>query len=95
MTDKVLSRLRLKSLGFIFQSFNLDRSALGLRERRVPRMVLAGAKVAEARERVECGLTTRSGLTAHRHHRVTHLSGDCSGSGSRSRARSPTRRRWC
>lgn len=72
-TDKVLSRLRLKSLGFIFQSFNLIE-VLSVYENIEYPMILAGAKAAAARERVEW-LIEEVGLTAHRHHRVTRLSG--------------------
>jgi putative ABC transport system ATP-binding protein len=72
-TDKALSRLRLKSLGFIFQSFNLIE-VLSVYENVEYPMILAGAKAAAARERVEW-LIDEVGLTAHRHHRVTQLSG--------------------
>ena len=72
-TDKALSRLRLKSLGFIFQSFNLIE-VLSVYENVEYPMVLAGANAAEARQRVEW-LIEEVGLTAHRQHRVTHLSG--------------------
>jgi putative ABC transport system ATP-binding protein len=72
-SDRALSRLRLKSLGFIFQSFNLIE-VLSVYENVEYPLVLAGAKPAEARERA-AWLIDEVGLTPHRDHRVTHLSG--------------------
>ena len=72
-SDNALSRLRLSSLGFIFQSFNLVE-VLTVHENIEYPLTIAGARPADARERVEW-LMEQVGLTAHRSHRVTHLSG--------------------
>src|SRR5262245_55933413 len=72
-SDKALSRLRLSSLGFIFQSFNLVEVLTVFENIEYP-LTIAGARPADARERV-AWLMEQVGLTAHRHHRVTHLSG--------------------
>jgi putative ABC transport system ATP-binding protein len=72
-SDNALSRLRLASLGFIFQSFNLVEVLTVYENIEYP-LTIAGARPAEARERVQW-LMERVGLTAHRNHRVTHLSG--------------------
>ena len=72
-SDKALSRLRLASLGFIFQSFNLVEVLTVYENIEYP-LTIARAQPSEARERVEW-LMEQVGLTAHRSHRVTHLSG--------------------
>jgi putative ABC transport system ATP-binding protein len=72
-SDAALSRLRLASLGFIFQSFNLVE-VLTVAENIEYPLTLAGVRRSKARARVEW-LMAQVGLTAHRHHRVTHLSG--------------------
>src|SRR5262245_43314440 len=72
-SDKALSRLRLSSLGFIFQSFNLVEVLTVYENIEYP-LIIAGAGPPEARERVQW-LMEQVGLTAHRTHRVTHLSG--------------------
>ena len=72
-SDRALSRLRLASLGFIFQSFNLVE-VLTVAENIEYPLTLAGARRSAARARVEW-LMEQVGLTGHRDHRVTHLSG--------------------
>jgi putative ABC transport system ATP-binding protein len=72
-SDKALSRLRLTSLGFIFQSFNLVEVLTVYENIEYP-LILAGAKPTAARQRIQW-LMEQVGLTAHRNHRVTHLSG--------------------
>jgi putative ABC transport system ATP-binding protein len=72
-SDNALSRLRLASLGFIFQSFNLVEVLTVYENIEYP-LIIAGAKPAVARERVQW-LMEQVGLTAYRSHRVTHLSG--------------------
>jgi putative ABC transport system ATP-binding protein len=72
-SDAALSRLRLKSLGFIFQSFNLV-DVLTVYENIEYPLIIAGVRSSAARDRV-AWLMEQVGLTAHRNHRVTHLSG--------------------
>jgi putative ABC transport system ATP-binding protein len=72
-SDDSLSRLRLSSLGFIFQSFNLV-DVLTVYENVEYPLTIAGVRPSRAKERVEW-LLESVGLTSHRNHRATNLSG--------------------
>ena len=71
MSDKALTRLRRKHIGFVFQSFNL-LPTLSAEENVLLPLTIAGRKV--PRETVDA-LLERVGLTERRRHRPSELSG--------------------
>ena len=73
LSDRALSHLRLRSIGFIFQSFNL-LAALTAQENVEVVMRLAGASKKEAREKAG-GLLTDLDLAKRLTHRPADLSG--------------------
>jgi len=73
MGDDDLSDVRLRRLGFIFQSFNLLPQLTVLRNIELP-LYYQGWSLEESRERAR-ELASRVGLESRLHHRPTELSG--------------------
>jgi putative ABC transport system ATP-binding protein len=73
LSDDALSKLRLKNLGFIFQSFNLVEVLTVFENVEYP-MRISNVPPAEAKTRVDW-LLEHVGLAEHSHKRVTDLSG--------------------
>jgi putative ABC transport system ATP-binding protein len=73
LSDNALSKLRLKNLGFIFQSFNLVEVLTVFENVQYP-LSISNVPGPQAKERVEW-LLEHVGLSEHRHKRVTDLSG--------------------
>jgi len=73
-SDEVLSYLRLKKLGFVFQTFNLLSSFNALENVCLP-MVLAADKNSEAREKRATGLLKKVGMGERLDHVPSQLSG--------------------
>jgi putative ABC transport system ATP-binding protein len=73
LSDDALSKLRLKNLGFIFQSFNLVEVLTVFENVQYP-LSISNVPGPQAKERVEW-LLEHVGLSEHRHKRVTDLSG--------------------
>ena len=73
LDDDALSRIRNRTIGFIFQSFNLFPQLTVLENVEVP-MIYAGVPAGERRRRA-AALIARVGLTPRAAHRPTQLSG--------------------
>ena len=73
MSDQKRSRYRAKSMGFIFQAFNLIPVFTASENVELP-LLLAGVAPAEARQRADQTLE-RVGLGHRQHHRPNELSG--------------------
>jgi lipoprotein-releasing system ATP-binding protein len=73
MTDNVRTRLRLRSIGFVYQFHHLLPELSALDNVALPALI-AGAKRAAARERAE-ELLTRMGLSERMQHQPAQLSG--------------------
>ena len=73
MGDDALSEIRLRYLGFIFQSFNLLPQLTVRRNIELP-LYYQGWSADRSRERA-CELAARVGLESRLHHRPTELSG--------------------
>ncbi|MGE0597479.1 MAG: ABC transporter ATP-binding protein [Hyphomonadaceae bacterium] len=73
MNDEGLALFRNRTIGFVFQSFNLLPRLTALENVELP-MIYAGTPPAERREQAEL-LLTRVGLGARMGHRPTQLSG--------------------
>ena len=74
LSDKQLTRLRLFSIGFIFQSFNLVPVLSAFQNVEFPLLLQKGIGRAERTERVQ-SLMQEVGLGDHVHHRPGELSG--------------------
>jgi len=73
LNDEDLAEFRNRTVGFVFQSFNLLPRVSALENVELP-MIYAGVEPKERRERA-AELLTRMGLGARMHHRPTQLSG--------------------
>ena len=73
LDDDALSRIRNRTIGFIFQSFNLFPQLTALENVEVP-MIYAGVPAGDRRRRASA-LVERVGLTPRASHRPTELSG--------------------
>ena len=73
MDDDQMSELRLRELGFVFQSFNLIPSLTALENVMLP-MSIAGVPEKKAEERARA-LLQRLGLKGREHHKPSELSG--------------------
>jgi len=73
-SDEVLSFLRLKKLGFVFQTFNLLSSFNALENVSLP-MVLASEKASKEREKRATSLLNRVGMGSRLDHVPSQLSG--------------------
>lgn len=74
LTDKELTNLRLHTIGFIFQSFNLVNVLSVMQNVEFPLLLQRTLSEKERRERV-LGLLERVGLQAYAQHRPNELSG--------------------
>jgi putative ABC transport system ATP-binding protein len=74
LSERELTRLRLDTIGFIFQSFNLVGVLDVFRNVELPLLLQRVLSAAERRERV-LSLLDRVGLREHAHHRPSELSG--------------------
>ena len=74
MTERELTNLRLHSLGFIFQSFNLVPVLDAYQNVEFPLLLLSGISASERKDRVKSMLDA-VGLGSHGHHRPSELSG--------------------
>jgi len=74
LSDDGLTELRLNTLGFIFQSFNLMPVLDVFQNVELPLMLKGGFSKAERRERV-MGVIESVGLGKHSHHKPSELSG--------------------
>ncbi len=74
LSDRALTDLRLHTLGFIFQSFNLVSVLSVFQNVEFPLLLLGGMSSKERRERVNTMLE-RVGLLTHSKHRPNELSG--------------------
>ena len=74
LSEKALTRLRLNTIGFIFQSFNLVSVLNVFRNVELP-LLLQGHLDKAAREKRVRGLVEQVGLDAHIRHRPNELSG--------------------
>lgn len=74
LSDTSLTSLRLKKLGFIFQSFNLIPVLDVFQNVEFPLLLQGGVSSAERKERVESEIK-RVGLGQYIHHRPNELSG--------------------
>jgi putative ABC transport system ATP-binding protein len=74
LNDKGLTELRLRKLGFIFQSFNLVAVLTLFQNVEFPLLLQGGMTPAERKQRVDA-ILDRVGLTAHAKHRPSELSG--------------------
>jgi putative ABC transport system ATP-binding protein len=72
--ERALTRLRLNTIGFIFQSFNLVGVLDVFRNVELPLLLQGKLSGAERKERV-VALLDRVGLREHAHHRPNELSG--------------------
>lgn len=73
LDDEALAEFRNRTVGFVFQSFNLLPRVSALENVELP-MIYAGVEPKERRERA-ADLLTRVGLGARMHYRPTQLSG--------------------
>jgi putative ABC transport system ATP-binding protein len=73
LDDEALAEFRNRTVGFVFQSFNLLPRVSALENVELP-MIYAGVEPKERRERAS-DLLTRVGLGARMHYRPTQLSG--------------------
>lgn len=74
LSERELTSLRLHTIGFIFQSFNLVAVLSVLQNVELPLLLQGKLTTAERRKRVTA-LLDRVGLTDHARHRPTELSG--------------------
>jgi putative ABC transport system ATP-binding protein len=74
MTERQLTRLRLHTIGFIFQSFNLVSVLSVFQNIELPLLMQRSASVKERRERV-FSLLERVGIREYANHRPSELSG--------------------
>ena len=74
LTERDLTRLRLRKLGFIFQSFNLVGVLDAFQNIELPLLLQRDLGATARRDRVN-GLLEQVGLTAYSHHRPGELSG--------------------
>jgi putative ABC transport system ATP-binding protein len=74
LSDPQLTALRLHSIGFIFQSFNLVNVLDVFQNVELPLLLQGKLSAAERRSRVEA-LVERVGIKEHLHHRPNELSG--------------------
>ncbi len=74
LDDKGLTELRLRKLGFIFQSFNLVAVLTLFQNVEFPLLLQGGTTPGERKKRVDA-ILDRVGLTAHAKHRPSELSG--------------------
>lgn len=74
LSDRQLTQLRLDTLGFIFQSFNLVNVLDAYQNVQFPLLLQGGRSAAERKDLVE-GLLTRVGLGDQIHKRPNELSG--------------------
>jgi putative ABC transport system ATP-binding protein len=74
LDDKGLTELRLRKLGFIFQSFNLVAVLTTFQNVEFPLLLQGGLSATERKQRVDA-ILERVGLTAHAKHRPSELSG--------------------
>jgi len=74
LSDRRLTELRLRSLGFIFQSFNLVPVLDAFDNVEFPLLLQRGLSKAERRDRV-MGLLREVGIDQYAHHRPGELSG--------------------
>jgi putative ABC transport system ATP-binding protein len=74
LSDRQLTALRLHSIGFIFQSFNLVNVLDAFQNVELPLLLQGTLTTAERRKRVEA-LIERVGIKEHLHHRPNELSG--------------------
>lgn len=74
LKEKELTQLRLKRLGFIFQSFNLVGVLDAFQNIEFPLLLQGNASKKERKERVD-DLLAKVGLEKHGHHRPNELSG--------------------
>ena len=74
LSERELTGLRLRSLGFIFQSFNLVSVLDAFQNVEFP-LLLQGGMTRGERDRRVNELMDRVGLTAYKHHRPNELSG--------------------
>jgi putative ABC transport system ATP-binding protein len=74
MSERDLTRLRLHTIGFIFQSFNLVSVLNVLQNIELPLLLQRSASAKERRQRVEA-LLDRVGIREYARHRPSELSG--------------------
>ncbi len=74
LSDRDLTELRLRKIGFIFQSFNLINVLDASQNVEFPLLLQGDLTKGERTRRVDA-LMDRVGLTQHRHHRPNELSG--------------------
>jgi putative ABC transport system ATP-binding protein len=74
LSERALTRLRLNTIGFIFQSFNLVGVLDVYRNVELPLLLQGTLSASERRQRVHA-LLDRVGLNEHAHHRPNELSG--------------------
>ena len=74
LNDRQLTDLRLRKLGFIFQSFNLI-NVLDVRQNVEFPLLLQGGRTAGERRQLVDAIVDRVGLTKFVHHRPSELSG--------------------
>jgi putative ABC transport system ATP-binding protein len=74
LNDKELTNLRLHTLGFIFQSFNLVSVLSVFQNVEFPLLLQGGVSKAERKDRVE-DMLRKVGLASHMKHRPNELSG--------------------
>ena len=74
LTERALTELRLNTIGFIFQSFNLVSVLSVFQNVELPLLLQRKLSSAERRTRV-LGLLERVGLSGHAEHRPSELSG--------------------
>ncbi len=74
LSDRALTELRLRHIGFIFQSFNLINVLDASQNVEFPLMLQGQLSRAERTKRVDA-LMERVGLTQYKHHRPNELSG--------------------
>ena len=74
LSERQLTELRLRTIGFIFQSFNLVNVLDVFRNVELPLLLQRVSSASERRKRVE-GLLARVGLTQLMKHRPSELSG--------------------
>jgi len=74
LNDRQLTELRLRKIGFIFQSFNLINVLDAAQNVEFPLLLQGDLSAGERRSRVEA-LLDRVGLSQYKHHRPNELSG--------------------
>jgi putative ABC transport system ATP-binding protein len=74
LSERELTRLRLDTIGFIFQSFNLVSVLSVMQNVELPLLLQHGMSGAERKKRVE-HLLEQVGIAGHGHHRPSELSG--------------------